>query len=51
MDNATAQNLIDLNTRFYAKHAASFSATRSTPWEGWQRVADLARERFGDAPT
>lgn len=51
MDNATAQNLIDLNTRFYAKHAASFSATRSAPWEGWQRVADIARERFGDAPT
>lgn len=51
MDNATAQNLIDLNTRFYAKHAASFSATRSAPWEGWQRVADIAREDFGDAPT
>lgn len=50
MDNATAQNLIDLNTRFYAEHAASFSATRSAPWEGWRHVADIARERFGDAP-
>lgn len=50
MDNAVAQNLIDLNTRFYAEHAASFSATRSAPWEGWRRVADLAREHFGDAP-
>lgn len=50
MDNATAQNLIDLNTRFYAEHAASFSATRSAPWEGWRHVADIARERFGDTP-
>lgn len=50
MDNATAQNLIDLNTRFYAEHAASFSATRSAPWEGWRHVADIAREHFGDTP-
>lgn len=50
MDNATAQNLIDLNTRFYAEHAASFSATRSAPWEGWRHVADIARDRFGDTP-
>lgn len=50
MDNATAQNLIDLNTRFYAEHAASFSTTRSAPWEGWRHVADIARERFGDTP-
>lgn len=51
MDNATAQNFIDLNTRFYAEHAASFSATRSAPWEGWRHGADIAREHFGDAPT
>ena len=50
MDNATAQNLIDLNTRFYAEHAASFSATRSAPWEGWRHVADIARDRFSDTP-
>ena len=50
MDNATAQNLIDLNTRFYAEHAASFSATRSASWEGWRHVADIAREHFGDTP-
>ncbi len=50
MDNAVAQNLIDLNTRFYAEHAVSFSATRSAPWEGWRRVADIASDRFGNAP-
>lgn len=51
MDNAIAQNLIDLNTRFYAEHAASFSATRSAPWEGWRHVADIARDHFGDTPS
>lgn len=42
MDDSTARELIALNTRFYAEHAASFSATRSAPWEGWRRVADRA---------
>lgn len=50
MDLATAQHLIDLNTRFYAQHASSFSATRNAPWEGWRRVADVLRDRFGSAP-
>lgn len=42
MDDSTARELIALNSRFYAEHAASFSATRSAPWEGWRRVADRA---------
>ena len=38
--------LIALNNRFYRDHAASFSATRSTPWQGWRRVADIVRQRL-----
>lgn len=41
MDIETARRLVALNNRFYAEHAASFAATRSAPWAGWQRVADL----------
>lgn len=45
MDTETARKLIALNNRFYAEHAASFSATRSTPWAGWEQLADELRER------
>ncbi|MDY2776856.1 MAG: class I SAM-dependent methyltransferase [Collinsella sp.] len=38
MDERCARGLIELNNRFYAANAASFSATRSAPWEGWRRV-------------
>ena len=38
MDAKTAQKLNALNQEFYAKNAASFSATRSHPWEGWKRL-------------
>ena len=34
-----------MDNAFYAEHAASFSATRSTPWQGWERLAELLRER------
>ena len=44
MDDALARALIELNNRFYAEHVASFSATRATPWNGWQAVAELVRE-------
>lgn len=37
------QALIALNNRFYREHAASFSATRSAPWAGWERVASCVR--------
>ena len=45
VDDATARGLIALNNRFYAEHAASFSATRTAPWEGWRRLACELRER------
>lgn len=43
MDIATARALITLNNSFYADHAASFSATRSTPWAGWNQLAEILR--------
>ena len=39
MDASIARQLIDLNTRFYRANAASFSATREAPWDGWRRIA------------
>ena len=45
MDTTTAQALIALNNRFYRDNAASFSATRSAPWEGWKRLGSILRER------
>ena len=48
MDDATARELIALNNRFYAEHAASFGATRQAPWSGWERLVALLREQdFG----
>lgn len=44
VDERIARELIALNRRFYAEHAASFSATRGAAWEGWRRVVDVARE-------
>ena len=44
MQIETARELIALNNRFYAEHAASFSATRSAPWEGWRRLLALLRD-------
>ena len=44
MKSHVARELIALNTAFYAKHADSFSATRTAPWEGWRRTIDIARQ-------
>lgn len=45
MDTSTIRALIALNNQFYAQHAASFTATRSAPWHGWNALADLLRKR------
>lgn len=50
MDGATARELIALNNRFYAEHAASFSATRNAPWAGWSNLAESLRERGWGMP-
>jgi SAM-dependent methyltransferase len=39
MDDATRRALGELNAAFYSDHAEEFSATRSRPWPGWERVA------------
>lgn len=37
MDTKTARMLNALTSDFYARCAASFAATRTRPWHGWQR--------------
>lgn len=37
MNRETARALCQLNTEFYERNAASFSQTRTAPWEGWRR--------------
>ncbi len=37
MTRATVRALCQLNTEFYERNAASFSQTRTAPWEGWRR--------------
>lgn len=44
MDAQLARRLIACNNEFYRHHAASFSATRQAPWQGWARVAEAARK-------
>lgn len=51
MDATDIRALIELNNTFYAKHAASFSATRTRSWDGWRRLASLLEDagwRKGD---
>lgn len=43
MDAQLARELIACNNEFYRRHAASFSATRQAPWQGWARVVEAAR--------
>ena len=47
MRHDTAAALHRINLDFYEKHAATFSATRETPWPGWQRVAAAVEEGRG----
>lgn len=37
MNRETVRALCQLNTEFYERNAASFSQTRTVPWEGWRR--------------
>lgn len=37
MIRTTMRALCQLNTEFYKRNAASFSQTRTAPWEGWRR--------------
>lgn len=46
MNTQTQLQLIKLNNAFYHTHAASFSATRKRPWDGWQQIARLTQTEF-----
>lgn len=41
MDWDAARMLLDVNNKFYARNAASFSSSRHAPWPGWGKVLDL----------
>lgn len=43
MNAQTAKELYKLTNRFYAENAGAFSATRRSPWVGWQRCFDTLR--------
>lgn len=47
MDQAFALELIELNNRFYAQNAESFSQTRQAPWPGWVRALEVADDFLG----
>lgn len=48
MNTQTAQALNKMNAKFYAALASEFSATRQSKWQGWERVACLLRDVFGE---
>lgn len=50
MDTSTIRALIELNNEFYARHAESFSATRSAPWDGWGALVRILGERGWELP-
>lgn len=43
MTRTTMRALCQLNTEFYERNAASFSQTRTAPWEGWRRCMAACR--------
>lgn len=43
MDAQLARRLIACNNEFYRHHAASFSATRQAPWQGWARIVEATQ--------
>ncbi len=40
MSTSTAEQLSCITSEFYAQQAQSFSATRQTPWQGWQKCLE-----------
>ncbi len=42
---AVVQQLSTLTTKFYAREAASFSATRQAPWHGWEKAWKVVSEQ------
>ena len=49
---STAKRLSYVTSEFYAQQAQSFSATRQTPWQGWQRCLDAMPQLLaGEKPS
>lgn len=44
MDKQFAEQIVALNTQFYANQAESFSATRGGAWEGWNKLVECMQE-------
>lgn len=49
MDMKTAEILCNVTSDFYRVQAASFSATRMSPWHGWRRCVDAMAAALGVA--
>lgn len=50
MNREAVRALCQLNTEFYERNAASFSQTRTVPWEGWRRcMAACGFDDFDEA--
>jgi SAM-dependent methyltransferase len=47
MNRQTAQTLNRINQDFYHHCAEDFSATRQSPWKGWERLVEHIRSRSG----
>jgi tRNA (uracil-5-)-methyltransferase TRM9 len=47
MNQATVRALAAVNAAFYRDHAAEFSAKRTVPWPGWDRLAPALRDTPG----
>lgn len=46
MEDQLFHRLCALNTRFYRQTAASFSSTRRSAWQGWERIAEIIEARL-----
>ncbi len=46
MNKETADKLTEVTLQFYEQEASSFSATRTKPWAGWYRCADIISRYF-----
>jgi SAM-dependent methyltransferase len=51
MNRATILALDAINREFYAAHAPEFSATRESPWPGWERALDPLGDLVSAGPT
>ncbi len=48
MKTSTIETLIELTSQFYSTQAQSFSATRHSGWEGWERVMQAVQIQLAD---